>query len=251
MSIKKTWDFEKVIASATDAVAAIPADNIGSPASLPAQLTEKGYDFVPQSKLTGTYSGVTWGSQKFTVQWKLQPAGGVPASMLKAVTTDTVRSQFQQLLKANGLTKNNFEGKIISARTIQAIVQTVMIFIRARFVIYVDPSGETSLQLYDQGDVEYSSIGNYDYQITDAASKFTVDNFNTVMGRAVASSVYNIRIRKEDFAVTYTCTSSSSSCSSSSSSSSSCSSCSSSCSSSSCSSSCSSSIFIAYMNLGR
>ena len=167
-----------------------------------------------------------------------------PSNLLMNVSSDTVKAQFEKLLDSRKLTEKAIAGKVVSLRTAQALIETMVQFIVARFQVWCDPEGTTSLTLYDDDNlVSYNGI-IYNYEIVDFADKLDKDGFAEVLGSIFTSTLSSLKVRRQDINYTFTCSSSSSSCSSSCSSSS----CSSSCSSSSSSSSCSS-IFIAYMKI--
>ena len=165
----------------------------------------------------------------------LKTQNTIPSSMLSAVDKSTVQSQFEALLNNRKITEDDLKGRFVSVRTVQALIDTIVSFIVARYSIWTNPAGTSSMVFYDSGSVSYPSI-NYNYEITDVKDKVDLAAFSEILGSIFVSALSAVKVSRETFNASYSSSSSSSSCSSS-------------CSSSSCSSSCSSSIFIAYMSL--
>lgn len=245
MAIQKSWDFAKVRDKAKTCILSIYAENIGKDAALDATF---GYNYEFK-KLAYQWNNNSYGG-KSTYTYRLMNNTAIDDSLLKNVPVSKVEEQFLAFLKTRKLTEDNFKGKMISARTVQAIVESMIQFILARYQVWINPESTKYAILYNQGSVAYGAM-NYNFDIVDFNDNLTKDGFDTIMISAFNSALASIVTRRQAFGNTYTSCSCSSSCSSSSCSSSCSSSSSSSCSSSSCSSSCSSSAFIAYMNLSR
>lgn len=273
MTIEKTWTFKAVRDKAIAYVLSVYADNINNVVTLPETMKSGTVLAEKECTVSGCYdcgqikdeeksrSGgnsqkvhnlqIIYGRNtpsKTNLKFKavFKTVQTVPSYMLESVSKDTIQSQFESLLNLRRLTEDDFKGKVISVRTVQAIVETMIQFIVSRYQIWTDPIGTEKLTLYNTGDVPYPSIG-YNFSIVDYNDTLTQAGMNTMMSSICMSALSSIRVKREEIDTTITSSSSSSSSSSSCSSS-----CSSSSSSSSCSSSCScSSAFIAYMNLAR
>ena len=245
MTIQKTWDFAKVRDKARDCILTIKAANIGQEATVDAKF-KKGYVLDSFSKTANTEY---YGQYNKKVSYSFFTNTGVSDSELERVETSKVEEQFFALLKLRRLTEDNFKGKMISVRTVQAIVETMIQFILARYTLWVDVMNEKSIILYNAGTVSYAST-SYNADIVDFDDTLTKDGYDAVLTSVFSSALSSLVVHRPVVTSTFTSSSSSSCSSSSCSSSCSSSSSSSSCSSSSCSSSCSST-FIAYLNLSR
>ena len=243
MTIQKTWDFATVRDKAKDCILSIDAANIGKAATVTAEF-KKGYAIGNYDKWCNLDS---YGSKDRHVVYKVYTTTGVSDSELERVETSKVEEQFLALLKLRKLTEENYKGKMISVRTVQAIVETMIQFILARYTLWVDVKNEKSIILYNAGSVSYAST-SYNADIVDFSDTLTQEGYETVLTSVFSSALNSMVVHRPVLVSSYTSSSSSSCSSSSCSSSCSSSSCSSSCSSSSCSSSCSTT-FIAYLNL--
>ena len=245
MTLQKTWDFAKIRDKAKECILAIEAANIGKAATVDADFKQGyylgNYDKYLNLDLSGAYDK--------RVIYQIFTSTGIPDSELEAVEKTKVEEQFLALLKLRKLTEDNFKGKMISIRTVQAIVETMIQFILARYDLWVNVTNTKSVILYNSGSVTYGAT-NYNADVVDFSDTLTKDGFESVLASVFSSALNSMQVHRPFVTSSYSscCSSScsSSSCSSSCSSSSS----SSSCSSSSCSSSCSST-FIAYLNLSR
>ena len=247
MGVNKEYNFDSLIEKAEDAIFNIQADNVGKSATLPASM--QGGAILSNKTITNSsYYGVNKLTTKgangthnvFTFKSDLKTVNNIPEDMLKGVDRLTVKSQFQKLLKNRELSQAKFAGKLISIRTVQAVAQTMIDFIVARFQIWTDPVGSAQLILYNSGTVSYPSLSNYTYKIVEPGDTLDQAGAGDLLGSLCVSALKTLNVQKQEAEATYTSSSSSSSCSSS---------CSSSSCSSSCSSSSSSSTFIAYMKL--
>ena len=246
MGINKEYNLDSLIEKAEEAIFNIQADNVGKSPTLPASM-QSGALLSNKNITNASYYGVNKLTTKgangthnvFTFKSDLKTLNNISEDMLKGVDRLTVKSQFQKLLKNRSLSQEDFEGKLISIRTVQAVAQTMIDFIVARFQIWTDPVGGAQLVLYNSGSVSYTNP-TYTYEIVDPTDTLDKSGAEDLLGSLCLSALNSLNVQKQEAQATYTSSSSSSSCSSS---------CSSSSCSSSCSSSSSSSTFIAYMKL--
>jgi hypothetical protein len=236
MSISKTWTIQSLVDKSVSVIGSLQADNIGKACSLSNKfLNDYSHDSLYQNHRDNE-SGWTG----FTVYAKTNNT--IPSSMLSKVNASTVTSQFQSYLSQLKLTEKDMKGKAVSVRTVQAFFDAIVSFISTRFVIWLNPAGDSFITLYNSGSVSYVTP-NFNYNITDYRESLSKADFDTMMDNVALSAFNAITAKRQPFKAVYN-----SSCSSSCSSSSCSSSSSSSCSSSSCSSSCSTT-FIAYMKI--
>ena len=240
MTIERSWTLKDITDKAIEYISNISAANLGADFAPATMNMEQGHTWKTGS--VGTKANA-WTAQTYYAYVKTTTA--IPAKLLTAVPTTTPAAQFASLLSNRKLTQENFAGKVVSVRTMQAVIDTMVQFIMARYQIWMTPDASKTVVLYDSGSVSYSSM-NYNYDFVDYRDKVTKDSLDELIGSVVNASLASSKVNRQGLELTHTSSSSSSSCSSSSCSSSSCSS---SCSSSSCSSSSSSCIFIAFMNL--
>jgi hypothetical protein len=245
----KTYTIDTLVENAVKVIKNIDAANIDKTPSFDSTFND-GYRWGAD---TSTFKDrsytmtTTSDSQKFN-GW-LKTSDTIPSNLKSTVLSSTVESQFRLLLKNRGITDKNLKGKLVSVRTVQAIVDTILQFIVARYQLWLNAGGTKSIILYDSSNVSYPGIYyNPTVSLTNdtvysATSKVTHDSLNTLMECVVSAGLSSLKAKRQSFQAASITSSNTSSCCSSSCSSSSCS-------SSSCSSSCScSTLFIAYMKL--
>ena len=146
-------------------------------------------------------------------------------------------------MNSRGFTQDKMKGQYVSVRIVQAMCESMVQFILARYKLWTSPTADKYMVLYDSSKtVAYTPVV-FDYSSTALNDSLDSNGFGEVIQSICIAALSNSKVQRQTYKSSAYSSCSSSSCSSSCSSSSS-----SSCSSSSCSSSCSTT-FIAYLKI--